>query len=199
MLKAHRYLSAGILTAGLLLALPPSVSAQSGYWSQNYRLDDRAHDNGYRQGLAAGERDARDRRAFSFAQNEDYRQADVGFMRGDGDLSDYRRFFREGFEAGYREGYDRVAQENRYIAPRYGSPYPVMPTYLSPAAEIGFRDGLETGRHDGHNGDAYDPVKADRFRSADHNYDRRFGSREDFRREYRAGFEQGYAEGYRGR
>jgi hypothetical protein len=39
-------------------------------------------------------------------------------------------------------------------------------------------------------------VRARRYRSADHDYDRRYGSRDEYAREYRANFERGYREGY---
>ena len=69
--------------------------------------------------------------------------------------------------------------------------------YQSPARDIGYRDGFEAGRDDVRDRDRYDPARSRRYRSADHDYDRRFGSRDEFRREYRVAFERGYAEGYR--
>jgi len=82
--------------------------------------------------------------------------------------------------------------------PRGGS-YPV---YRGPsrAAEIGYRDGVEAGRDDARHRERFDPVRARRYRSADHDYDRRYGSRDEYAREYRANFERGYRQGYdRGR
>ena len=35
-----------------------------------------------------------------------------------------------------------------------------------------------------------------RYRQGDHDYDRRYGSREEYARDYRAAFERGYREGY---
>ena len=78
----------------------------------------------------------------------------------------------------------------------------VYPVYRGPsrAADIGFRDGIEAGRDDARHRERFDPVRARRYRSADHDYDRRYGSRDEFAREYRANFERGYREGYeRGR
>src|SRR3954453_9535970 len=86
--------------------------------------------------------------------------------------------------------------DNSY--PRRGS-YPVY-REVSRAAEIGYRDGVEAGRDDARHRERFDPVRARRYRSADHEYDRRYGSRDEYAREYRANFERGYRQGYdRGR
>jgi hypothetical protein len=80
---------------------------------------------------------------------------------------------------------------------RRGTAYPV---YRGPsrAAEIGYRDGIEAGRDDARHRERFDPVRARRYRSADHDYDRRYGSRDEYAREYRANFERGYRNGYEG-
>ena len=73
---------------------------------------------------------------------------------------------------------------------------PTSRSARSRAAEIGFRDGIEAGRDDARRRERFDPVRARRYRSADHDYDRRYGSRDEYGREYRANFERGYREGY---
>jgi hypothetical protein len=82
--------------------------------------------------------------------------------------------------------------------PRAGYPPPPPPraAYISNAARNGYRDGVEEGRNDARHRDRFDPVRARRYRDGDHDYDRRYGSRDDYKREYRAGFERGYREGY---
>ena len=80
---------------------------------------------------------------------------------------------------------------------RRGGGYPVY-RGQSRAAEIGFRDGIEAGRDDARRRERFDPVRARRYRSADHDYDRRYGSRDDYKREYRSAFQAGYEQGYRG-
>src|SRR5262249_16978355 len=122
-----------------------------------------------------------------------YRAADEGYRRDDGDLSGYRQMFRRGFEAGYREGFER----NERATAR--EPYPARPADLSPAAQIGFRDGYDVGVKDLRDRERYDPVRSGRYPSAAHHHDRRYGSREEFQRQYRLGFEDGYERGYRGR
>ena len=68
----------------------------------------------------------------------------------------------------------------------------------SRAENAGYRDGIDEGRSDARHHARYDPVGSRRYRSADHDYDRRIGPREEYVRHYRAAFERGYAEGYRG-
>ncbi|MGH9696933.1 MAG: hypothetical protein ACRD5Z_22500 [Bryobacteraceae bacterium] len=65
------------------------------------------------------------------------------------------------------------------------------------AYDIGFRDGVGAGRDDARHHERFDPIRAKRYRQGDHDYDRRYGARDDYQREYRAGFQQGYEQGYR--
>jgi hypothetical protein len=65
------------------------------------------------------------------------------------------------------------------------------------AYDNGFRDGVDAGRDDARHRERFDPIRAKRYREGDHNYNRRYGSRDDYQREYRAGFQQGYEQGYR--
>ncbi|MCU1384860.1 MAG: hypothetical protein JWL71_3557 [Acidobacteria bacterium] len=85
----------------------------------------------------------------------------------------------------YRSGY-----------PRGDYPPPARGRYISVAAQNGYRDGIEAGRDDARHRERFDPVRARRYRQGDHDYDRRYGSRDEYRREYRSAFEQGYREGY---
>ncbi len=72
-----------------------------------------AHDNGYREGRQAGEKDGRKGRSFSFERHDDWRDADDGYRREFGDREFYRREFREGFRAGYADGYNAYARGYR--------------------------------------------------------------------------------------
>jgi len=60
----------------------------------------------------------------------------------------------------------------------------------------GYQDGLEKGREDGRDRDSFDPVRHSRYRSADHGYNGRYGSKTDYKLIYRDGFEAGYRDGY---
>jgi hypothetical protein len=64
------------------------------------------------------------------------------------------------------------------------------------AYQNGYRDGLDKGREDARDRDSYDPVRHSRYRSADHGYNSRYGSKDRYRLVYRDGFERGYREGY---
>jgi len=207
MFGKHRLLAAGVLAAGVCIAVP--ACASGGYYT--YRdgrgaqdFERRAYDAGYRDGVAHGEHDARDRRDFRVDRDSDYRHADDGYHREFGDKEFYRRAFRRGYEAGYTEGYNRFARGREPVVvvppPVFypSAPAVAVPRYeeRSIAARNGYRDGLDAGRHDARDGNRFDPARVKRYREGDHDYDRRYGPRDDYKREYRAAFEQGYREGY---
>ena len=204
-----RYLTAGLLAA--LVFSTPACASQGAlyrYPSGARGVDQRAYSTGYDAGRQRGEQDARRRRSFDYQRHDDYRDADTGY-RGYGDRSSYHSVFRQGFMAGYNDGYRRYSQrgypQGGYSQGRYpqgGCPqggYGGAGTYASsPAAQNGYRDGYEQGRNDARGGSRFDPVGARRYRSGDLDYDRRYGSRDDYKREYRAAFQTGYEHGYRG-
>src|SRR5215468_5819946 len=109
----NRYMSAVALVG--LLAATPACAQTYGYGGygrypdRGYarEIERRAYDNGYRQGLEEGRNDARHRRDYSPTRHREYRNADDGFHRGDGDREFYRRSYRRGFDIGYREAFDR--------------------------------------------------------------------------------------------
>jgi hypothetical protein len=190
------------LVAGLLIAAP--ACATGGYYGapRDYDgdLERRAYQNGFDRGMRNGARDARERGYFSYERDSDYRDADWGYRRGI-ERDDYRRAFRQGYQQGYAAGFNRVTRAYGYGSnyPRAGAPYgyPGRPgIYRSPAADIGYRDGLEAGRNDARDRQVYDPIRPKRYREGDHDYDRRYGSRDAYQREYRAAFQQGYQQGY---
>src|SRR5207248_11636822 len=90
-------------------------------------------------------------------------------------------------------------------APRGGAGYPSVgygypsnvPAYSSPAAQIGYRDGYEVGRNDARDLESFDPIRSSRYRSGDHDYDRRYGPKEEYTQIYRDAFQRGYEQGYR--
>lgn len=89
------------------------------------------------------------------------------------------------------DGWERVSDAGDS---RYQSRYPTRVN--SAAYENGYRDGLEKGRADAKDRDSFDPVRHSRYRSADHGYDKRYGSKDDYKLVYRDGFEAGYRDGY---
>jgi hypothetical protein len=208
MAKAHRYVPALLLAVGVAVATQACAARTYGYPGGGYGgygrdLERRAYENGYREGVEEGQNDARHNRDFSYQRHNEYRDADGGFHRSDGDINLYRRSFRSGFQTGYSESYNRNA---RYNSPRVVVPvYPAGPPnsypsnrggFRSPAADNGYRDGIEAGRNDARDRGRFDPIRAKRYREGDHDYDNHYGSRDEYKREYRAAFEQGYRQGY---
>jgi hypothetical protein len=200
MFTLQRSVPAFLIAVGLLAA--PACAAQRPYYGaqRDYRdFERRAYDDGYRRGLENGQRDARDRRDFRVDRDRIYR--DVNGPRGR-DRDGYVRFFRDGYRDGYTEAYNRNARNDRRVYPNGGIVDPGNGrnggrAYSSPAAQIGYRDGQEAGRDDAGDRANYDPRRAKRYREGDHDYDNRYGSRDQYKQDYRAAFVQGYEDGYR--
>jgi hypothetical protein len=118
MLNKSRVLPAFALVAAL--AAPACASGGYVYRNDPYRgggygreVERRAYDNGFRDGVKAGEKDGRKGRSFAFDRHDDWRDADDGYHRDFGDREFYRRSFREGFRAGYTDGYNRYGRAYR--------------------------------------------------------------------------------------
>lgn len=201
MSRVYRLIFPALLAATVLGTTPACAQGYYGRYPQQYPgggVDDRAYRDGYANGRAAGEDDARRGRSFDYNRHREYRNASGGYGNSYG--NDFRRGFTNGYETAYR-GSARYGQYPSYPAPApnvYGTYDPRYGGgYRSPAADNGFRDGYDSGRHDGRSNDRYDPVRESRYRQGDHNYNSRYGSRDAYKRDYRAAFEQGYAQGYR--
>ena len=76
--------------------------------------------------------------------------------------------------------------DNGYPRAGYPPPPPPRAAYVSLAERNGYRDGVDAGRDDARHRERFDPVRAKRYRDGDHDYDRRYGSRDDYRRDYRS-------------
>jgi len=208
-LKRNQAIPAALLVAGLSMAGPACATQTYGYRGDVYGRDiqRQAYDYGYRDGVRNGERDGRSGRSFSFNRHDAWRDADGGYSRGYGDRDFYRRNYRRGFEAGYTESYNRLGGYSRdpRVYPSYPT-YPTYPAYPAPgravvrsrAADVGYRDGLEAGRDDARDRRSFEPQRSRRYRDGDHEYDNRYGSRDEYKRDYRTAFQQGYSEGFRG-
>ena len=179
------------------------------------------YDNGYREGVKEGEKDARSHDAFEFRDEGDWRDGDAGYRGSYGSKDQYRRVFREGFEAGYADGYRRYAPNYGYgngraiprgrpgVYPPYpnrgpggynypgGYGYPGGSHRYNPAYDAGVRDGYEKGREDARDRDSYDPLRHSWYRSGDRHYRGEYGPREQYRDLYRQAFRDGYDRGYR--
>jgi hypothetical protein len=72
-------------------------------------------DNGYRDGLRAGEKDDRHDDRYNYRDEGRYRDGDSGYRREYGPRYEYVSAYRHGFAEGYRWGYS-----NRQTYRRYG-------------------------------------------------------------------------------
>jgi hypothetical protein len=197
-----------VVAAASTLALAVPAAAQYGprYPAPPATWTGAAYDNGYREGLLAGERDSRENRRFDFRDDHIYKHGDIGYDRRYGSREAYRDAFRRGYADGYRTGYERVRRRQGGWYPAPGghpdrAPAPPRPTYpaygSSPAYDRGFHDGYEEGAQAARDRDRYDPRGEKAYRKGDRGYDGRYGSKELYRREYREGFLAGYDRGYR--
>lgn len=178
------------------LALPAAAGAQSPWGGRPAPVQSQA---GYREGFAQGERagfeDARRNDPFRFTDEDDYRRGDVGYRPTFGSREAYRNDFRYGFEAGYRQGYDRIRQGNgngRYGSWSGGRAVPRFDL----ASDTGFNDGYRAGLDDGRNNRRADARLERDYRDGDNGYERWYGPKEVYAQNYRQGFIDGYQRGY---
>ena len=184
MFNSHRYVP-GIALAGLLALAAPACAqtyAYGGRYPDRVQgVDRRAYDRGFRDGRDEGRDDARHNERYSLERHNEYRDADDGYRRGDGDREFYRRSHRAGFQAGYNDSYNA---NSRGVVSTRG--------YGTLARDNGYREGLDAGRRDARDNERYDPVRAmKRYYRDDSGYDNRYGSRDNYKRDYLASFEQG--------
>lgn len=69
------------------------------------RVTSAARENGYRDGVEAGEHAARSRDRFDPVREKRYREGDHDYDRRFGSLDDYKREYRDAFKQGYDAGY----------------------------------------------------------------------------------------------
>jgi hypothetical protein len=93
-----------------------SAPAQQSY----YEARRVAYDNGFREGVKQGEKDARKNQAFAYQDDRTFQHADKGYHREFGAVERYRQSFRTGYAAGYSDGYQRYAPTYSYGG--YGNP-----------------------------------------------------------------------------
>jgi hypothetical protein len=105
--------------AALVLSAP--VQAQTGGWLDRYRpsyADERqsyydarrtAYDNGYREGLKEGEKDAKKHEPYRYQDEKSWQHADKGYRREYGDIGRYQQAFRSGYAEGYTQMYQQYS------------------------------------------------------------------------------------------
>ncbi len=72
----------------------------------SFQLRQTALNAGYNEGIKEGRNDRRRGDRFNFADESDYRSASKDYSSRLGSKSLYQRFFRQGFENGYRDGWN---------------------------------------------------------------------------------------------
>ena len=113
MKTSHQYLVAAFLALGAWTSTSACVS--NGYHQdrpQNLRVEHRAYDNGFRDGVRAGRDDARHHERFDPIRAKRYREGDHDYDRHYGSRDDYRREYRAAFQQGYTQGYRQYRQGN---------------------------------------------------------------------------------------
>ena len=77
-----------------------------GGWGGSSQLRQTALNAGYNEGIEEGRRDRSRGERFNFADESDYRSASKDYSSRLGSRTLYQRFFRAGFENGYRDGWN---------------------------------------------------------------------------------------------
>ncbi len=107
----------------LILAIVFALACVSAAFAQNYQST--ARNTGYADGLDKGSNDARQNKSFDLNRHDAYKDADHGYRDSFRNKSDYQRLYRQAFERGYREGYQRTAGTPGGPGTRpYGQPRP---------------------------------------------------------------------------
>jgi hypothetical protein len=93
------------LIAGFTGMLMASAAAAHERWDDRRAAYSRGFENGYRDGRERGRFDSH--RGHFDLRNRDYRDADRGYNKHLGPKGEYKKGYRDGFEAGYRETFYR--------------------------------------------------------------------------------------------
>ena len=99
---------------------PVSLRYQRGgryYETNQYGADQLrlAVNNGYDQGVRAGQADRQDRWASNYGASYAYQDANYGYSGFYIERADYNNYFREGFRRGYADGYNGRYQSGTYV------------------------------------------------------------------------------------
>jgi len=77
-----------------------------GGWGGSQQMRQTALNAGYNEGIEEGRRDRQRGERFNFTDESDYRSATKDYNSRFGNRALYQRFFRAGFENGYRDGWN---------------------------------------------------------------------------------------------
>ena len=76
-----------------------------GNYGGSYQLRQTALNAGYNEGIKEGRKDSRRNESYDFRDEGAYKSATKDYSSRLGDKDLYRRYFRDGFENGYADGY----------------------------------------------------------------------------------------------
>ena len=123
--KMGGYVLAFFLLFGIITVA--SSSAQAQIWDRESRREDRnerryglqvARERGYSYGMSVGAADAQRRQSYNPRRSRYWRDATEGYNRDFENRGQYRQIFRNAFEQGYRDGWQRFAYNNNRRWPR---------------------------------------------------------------------------------
>ena len=77
-----------------------------GGWGGSQQLRQTALNAGYNNGIEEGRRDRQRGERFNYTDESDYRRATQDYSSRLGDRTLYQRYFRQGFENGYSDGWN---------------------------------------------------------------------------------------------
>ena len=123
--KIGGYLLAFFLLFGIATVASTNVQAQWGR-DRDYRRDRRddrydrrnntyqvARQQGYSYGMNVGAADAQRGQSYSPQRSRYWRNATEGYSSSYGNKGQYKQYFRDAFEQGYRDGFQRFASNRR--------------------------------------------------------------------------------------
>ncbi len=128
--KVGGYLLAFFLLFGIITVASSSAQAQWGVWDRDRdrrerrvdRREDRyerryglqvARERGYSYGMSVGAADAQRGQSFNPQRSRYWKNATEGYDNDFGNRGQYKQIFRNAFEQGYREGFQRYAYDRR--------------------------------------------------------------------------------------
>jgi hypothetical protein len=120
--KITGYVLAFFLLFGIITVASSSAQAQS-IWDRESRREDRferryglqvARERGYSYGMSVGAADAQRRQSYNPRRSRYWRDAMEGYNRDFENRGQYRQVFRNAFEQGYRDGWQRFAYNRRW-------------------------------------------------------------------------------------
>lgn len=146
--KVGGYLLAFFLLFGIITVASSTAQAQWGRDNDRYRRDRRddrrddrwdrrddryrdrynnyqvARQQGYSYGMNVGAADAQRGQSYSPQRSRYYKNATEGYNSSYGNKGQYKQIFRDAFEQGYREGFQRYAYNNNRRGGRWDNRWP---------------------------------------------------------------------------